>query len=108
MLNSSAALYVCDLHEKYLNPKPDVQRLSLIASVLFVVAAVLLVPVYDGADSIINLVQKLNGLTSMPVLSVFIVGLLFSNVDARRPKTKRFTPSANATVVQRVIAIMWM
>ena len=83
VLNSSAALYVCDLHEKYLNPKPDVQRLSLIASVLFVVAAVLLVPVYDGADSIINLVQKLNGLTSMPVLSVFIVGLLFRNVDAR-------------------------
>jgi SSS family solute:Na+ symporter len=65
------------------NPRPNVQRLSLIASVLFVIAAVALVPVYDGADSIINLVQKLNGLTSMPVLSVFIVGLVFRNVDAR-------------------------
>ena len=50
---------------------------------LAVLAAVALVPVYDGADSIINLVQKLNGLTSMPVLSVFIVGLLFHDVDAR-------------------------
>ena len=83
VLNSSAALYVCDLHEKYVNPRPDVRRLSLIATVLFVIAAVALVPVYDGADSIINLVQKLNGLTSMPVLSVFIVGLLFHDVDAR-------------------------
>ena len=40
-------------------------------------------PVYDGADSIINLVQKLNGLLSMPILSTFVVGLLFRNVDAR-------------------------
>jgi SSS family solute:Na+ symporter len=40
-------------------------------------------PIYDGADSIINLVQQLNGLTSMPVLSVFIVCLLFRNVDPR-------------------------
>ncbi|CAN5258872.1 solute:sodium symporter family transporter [soil metagenome] len=82
-LNASSALYVVDLHEKYLNPKPNVARLSLISSVVFVICAIALVPVYDGADSIINLVQKLNGLTSMPVLAVFIVGLLFSGVDAR-------------------------
>ncbi|WP_184722934.1 SLC5 family protein [Caulobacter sp.] len=83
VLNSSAALYVCDLHEKYVNPKPNVMRLSTVSSVAFVIVSLLLVPVYDGAESIINLVQKLNGLTSMPVLSVFIVGLLFRNVDAR-------------------------
>lgn len=83
VLNSSAALYVCDLHEKYVNPKPNVQRLSTTVSIAFVILSLLLVPVYDGAESIINLVQKLNGLTSMPVLSVFIVGLLFRNVDAR-------------------------
>ena len=82
-LNASAALYVVDLHEKYVNPKPNVKRLSLISSVIFVIAAIALVPVYDGSDSIINLVQKLNGLTSMPVLAVFIVGLLFSGVDPR-------------------------
>lgn len=83
VLNSSAALYVCDIHEKYIQPKPNVPRLSTLASIGFVVLSLVLVPVYDGADSIINLVQKLNGLTSMPVLSVFIVGLLFRDVDAR-------------------------
>jgi len=83
VLNSSAALYVCDIHEKYIDPKPNVPRLSMWVSIGFVVLSLVLVPVYDGADSIINLVQKLNGLTSMPVLSVFIVGLLFRNVDAR-------------------------
>ncbi len=83
VLNSSAALYVCDIHEKYVQPNPNVPRLSMLVSIAFVVVSLVLVPIYDGADSIINLVQKLNGLTSMPVLSVFIVGLLFRNVDPR-------------------------
>ncbi|UVO49534.1 SLC5 family protein [Sphingomonas sp. SUN019] len=83
ILNSSATLYVCDLHETYIAKKPDVRRLSRWISAAFVVVAILLVPVYSGADSIINLVQQLNGLTSMPVLSVFAVGLLFRGVDAR-------------------------
>lgn len=83
VLNSSAALYVCDIHEKYVQPNPNVPRLSMLVSIAFVIVSLVLVPIYDGADSIINLVQKLNGLTSMPVLSVFIVGLLFRNVDPR-------------------------
>ncbi len=83
VLNSSAALYVCDLHEQYVNEKTDVHKLNTIISISFVILALLLVPVYDGADSIINLVQQLNGLLSMPILSAFIVGLLFRNVDAR-------------------------
>ncbi|TPG22601.1 SLC5 family protein [Sphingomonas koreensis] len=83
IINSSAALYVCDLHQTYIDKNPNVARLSGWMSAGFVVIAIALVPVYNGADSIINLVQQLNGLTSMPVLSVFIVGLLFRNVDAR-------------------------
>lgn len=83
LLNSSAALYVCDIHEKYIDANPNVKLLSGWISIALVVVSVFLVPIYQGADSIINLVQQLNGLLSMPILSVFIVGLLFRNVDAR-------------------------
>ncbi|OYQ34543.1 SLC5 family protein [Niveispirillum lacus] len=83
VLNSTATLYVCDIHEKYINPNPNVPLLGGISSAIFVLIAILLVPVYSDAESIINLVQQLNGLTSMPILSAFIVGLLFRNVDAR-------------------------
>lgn len=83
VLNSSAALFVCDLYQKYIDNSPDVHRLNTLISVSFVILAITLVPVYDGADSIINLVQQLNGLLSMPILSAFITGLLFTNVDAR-------------------------
>lgn len=82
VLNSSSTLYVMDLHEPMVNKNANVRNLNIIVSVVFVAAALSLVPVYDGAESIINLVQQLNGLLSMPILSVFIVGLVFSNVAA--------------------------
>ncbi|WP_439107640.1 SLC5 family protein [Congregibacter sp.] len=82
VLNSSSTLYVIDLHEPYLNKETNVHRLNILVSVAFVVCSLLLVPIYDGAESIINLVQQLNGLLSMPILSVFIVGLVFSGVAA--------------------------
>lgn len=83
VLNASTTMYVCDLHMVYLNQKPDIARMNTWITWGFVLVALLLVPVYTGADSIINLVQKLNGLLSMPILSAFIVGLVFVNVSSR-------------------------
>ncbi|MCG8504615.1 MAG: SLC5 family protein [Sphingomonadales bacterium] len=83
VLNSSTALYVCDIHEKYINPNPRVKVLSGWVTGVFVLIALALVPFYDGTESIINIVQQLYGLLSMPILSTFLVGLLFNNVDAR-------------------------
>ncbi len=80
-INSSAAMYVCDLHERYINEKPNVPRLSGFATAIFVLIAVAMVPVYAQAESIINLLQQLWGLISMPILACFVVGLLFRNVD---------------------------
>ncbi len=82
-LNSSAALYVCDIHERYIDPDANAKTLSGWVTGLFVIMSLMLVPIYDGAESIINLVQQLNGLLSMPILSVFVVCLLFRGVDAR-------------------------
>jgi SSS family solute:Na+ symporter len=83
MVNSSAAMYVCDLHQRYFNDKPNVPVLSGLATLVFVLIAVMMVPIYAGADSIINLLQELWGLISMPILACFAVGLLFRNVDYR-------------------------
>ena len=83
ILNSAAALYVCDIHQKYVNPLVSVKRLNLIISAAFIAISIAMIPVYSDAESIINLLQELNGLLSMPILSAFIVGLLFHGVDAR-------------------------
>lgn len=54
----------------------------MIITIGFVLVGLAMVPTYAKADSIINLVQELYGLLSMPILSAFIVGLLFRDVAA--------------------------
>lgn len=82
-LNSAASLYICDLHQKYIDDQKPIKRLSIWLQVAFAVFSVVMVPVYAGAESIIQLIQQLLGLFSMPILAAFITGLLFRNVDAR-------------------------
>lgn len=83
ILNASAALWVCDIHETYIDKKPDVKRLSLWVSITMVLLAFVMFPVFENAENLINIVQEFYGFLSMPILSAFIVGLLFKNVDAR-------------------------
>jgi SSS family solute:Na+ symporter len=82
VLNSSVALYAVDFHEQFVGEVKDHWKLSALVSVLLTVTAIALVPMYQSATSIINLLQQLNGLLSMPILSAFIAGLLFRGVGA--------------------------
>ncbi|MEM8773030.1 MAG: SLC5 family protein [Pseudomonadota bacterium] len=82
ILNASAALYVCDIHEAYISKVKRVPLLSGIVSAALAATAVLLVPIFAEQESIINFVQQLYGLLSMPILSAFVVGLAFRNVKA--------------------------
>lgn len=81
VLNSTVALYAVDFHDKFIGRVADHWRLSSIATMCLTVSSVALVPLYENATSIINLLQQLNGLSSMPILSAFVVGLLFRGVS---------------------------
>ena len=82
ILNASAALWVCDIHETYFSKKPNVKKLSFWVSISMVLLAFAMIPIFNNPEqSIINTVQTLYGLLSMPILSAFIVGLLFKNVN---------------------------
>ncbi len=83
ILNASTALYVCDIHEKYISKEVNVPKLNMIMTLIIITISLALVPIYATQESIINTVQQLYGLLSMPILSCFIVGLLFNNVDYR-------------------------
>ena len=82
-LNSSAALWVCDLHQQFINPQVNVRRVSTWLQVGFALFSIAMVPAYSQSQGIMQLIQALIGLFSMPILSAFLVGLLFRNVDAR-------------------------
>ena len=82
LLNGAVALWSVDFHERIVAPVRNHWRLAAIASTLLTISSITLVPVYENAKSIINLLQQLNGLSSMPILSAFVVGLLFEGVGA--------------------------
>jgi SSS family solute:Na+ symporter len=91
VLNSTVALYSVDFHDQFVGKVKDHWKLGTGVSTVVTIAAVALVPVYQnpqmivdlpGEQSIINLLQQLNGLASMPILSAFIAGLLYRNVGA--------------------------
>ena len=82
VLNSTVALYAVDFHDQFIGKVRNHWRLSGIVTAIVTVTSIALVPMYENATSIINLLQQLNGLSSMPILSAFIVGLLFRNVGA--------------------------
>ena len=82
ILNGAVALYAVDFHDRFVAPVKDYWKISLRATILVAAIGVALVPIFENTESIINTLQKLNGLTSMPILSAFIVGLLFKGVRA--------------------------
>jgi len=83
ILNASTALYVCDIHEKYSSSVPNVKKLNAIITISIVVIALFLVQFYAKSSSIIEVIQQLYGLLSMPILSAFLVCLLFDDVDPK-------------------------
>lgn len=83
VMNAAVGLYAVDFHEKFVGKVANHWRLSAIVTALLTVISIALVPVFASATSIINLLQQLNGLSSMPILSAFIVGLLFKGVESR-------------------------
>lgn len=83
ILNGTVALYTMDFHDKFVSPVTRPWRVAAWTSVVLTITSIALVPVFENAESIINLLQQLNGLASMPILSAFIAGLMFRNVDAR-------------------------
>lgn len=83
VMNATITLWSVDFHRKFINPEVDVRILNRIVGIVAMLVSIALVPIYAGAESIINLLQELNGLLSMPILSAFISALLFNNMDAR-------------------------
>lgn len=85
-LNSASALWTCDLHLKYVNPKADSRRIGQIVAVLFTIVALAMVPIYENARSIVDTLQRLNGLYSMPVLAAFLAAVLMRGTHATAVK----------------------
>lgn len=79
-LNAASALYTCDIHHSYINKTAKVSKIGTLSSVFFALISLCLVPLYENSQSIIGLLQKLNGLYSMPVLAAFFCAFFFKGI----------------------------
>jgi solute:Na+ symporter, SSS family len=85
-LNSAAALYTCDIHLPRINPNANVRRIGQRVTLLFTLAGLAMVPVFQHSRSIVDTLQRLNGLYSMPVLAAFLAAVSFSRVRSAAVK----------------------
>lgn len=83
VMNATITLWSVDFHRKFINPNVNIRALNRLVGIIAMIASIMLVPLYAGQESIINTLQELNGLLSMPILSAFVAALLFRNMDAR-------------------------
>ncbi|MEP0393297.1 MAG: SLC5 family protein [Erythrobacter sp.] len=83
VMNATITLWSVDFHRKFINEDVDVVKLNRKVGFAAMLVSIALVPLYANAESIIDLLQQLNGLLSMPILSAFAAALLFRNMDAR-------------------------
>jgi solute:Na+ symporter, SSS family len=83
VMNATITLWSVDFHRKFINKDVDVIKLNRKVGIVAMIVSIALVPLYANAKSIIDLLQQLNGLLSMPILSAFAAALLFRNMDAR-------------------------
>jgi solute:Na+ symporter, SSS family len=85
-LNSAAALYTCDLHVPLVNANADVKKIGQRVATIFAVVGVAMVPLFEHAQSIVDTLQRLNGLYSMPVLAAFLAAVFMRGVRAHAVK----------------------
>ncbi|MEL7189426.1 MAG: sodium/solute symporter [Pseudomonadota bacterium] len=83
VMNATITLWSVDFHRRFIDADVNVVRLNRVVGSIAIAVSIALVPIYATAESIINLLQELNGLLSMPILSAFIAALMFRNMDAR-------------------------
>jgi SSS family solute:Na+ symporter len=85
VLNSSVTLFGIDIYKQHINPEASertVVKYGKIFGVVLALAAMLVAPIIENAGSIFNYLQEVNGIYSIPILTIIVVGYLTKRVPA--------------------------
>ena len=83
---SGGGFYPGALPLPLVNAKADVKKIGQRVATLFAVVGVAMVPLFQHAQSIVDTLQRLNGLYSMPVLAAFLAAVFMRGVSAHAVK----------------------
>lgn len=85
VLNSSVTLFGIDIYKQHINPKaPEttVVKYGKIFGICLALAAMFIAPLIANAGSLFNYLQEINGIYSIPIFTIIVVGYLTKKVPA--------------------------
>jgi SSS family solute:Na+ symporter len=85
VLNSSVTLFGLDVYKQHINKEAServVVKYGKIFGICLALAAMFIAPLIEGAGSLFNYLQEINGIYSIPILTIIVVGYLTKRVPA--------------------------
>ena len=85
VLNSSVTLFGVDVYKQHINKEADEKTIVKYGKrfgVLLAIAAMFIAPMIANAGSLFKYLQEVNGIYSIPILTIIIVGYLTKRVPA--------------------------
>ncbi len=106
VLNSSVTLFGIDIYKQHINkeaPETTVVKYGKIFGICLALAAMFIAPLIANAGSLFNYLQEINGIYSIPILTIIVVGYLTKRVPAIAAKIGIISGSALYILSQFVL-----
>ncbi|QWX83212.1 solute:sodium symporter family transporter [Cellulophaga sp. HaHaR_3_176] len=103
VLNSSVTLFGIDIYKQHINknaPETTVVKYGKIFGICLALAAMFIAPLIANAGSLFNYLQEINGIYSIPIFTIIVVGYLTKRVPAIAAKIGIFSGSVLYCVSQ--------
>lgn len=85
VLNSSVTLFGIDIYKQHINPEANektVVKYGKMFGVILAIASMFIAPLIAKAGSLFAYLQEINGIYSIPILTIIVVGYLTKRVPA--------------------------
>ncbi|NKI26116.1 solute:sodium symporter family transporter [Arenibacter sp. 6A1] len=85
VLNSSVTLFGIDIYKQHINPEATektVVKYGKMFGIILAIAAMMIAPLIAKAGSLFAYLQEVNGIYSIPILTIIVVGYLTKRVPA--------------------------
>lgn len=96
VLNSSVTLFGIDIYKQHINPEAQertIVKYGKIFGICLALAAMFIAPMIANAGSLFNYLQEINGIYSIPIFTIIVVGYLTKRVPAIAAKIAIFSGS---------------
>ena len=108
VLNSSVTLFGIDVYKQHILPDASEKKTVQVGKtfgVIIALIAMFIAPLIANADSLFDYLQKINGIYSIPILTIIVVGFLTKRVPAIAAKIAIISGSLMYIVIEFILPL---